>query len=82
MPLDTELATFEKIKADLLLNHAGKFALIKGDNFVGAFDTPDNAYAKGVVLYGRDPFLVKRIAEQEEVYRNQALVLGLMNARI
>ena len=82
MPLDTELATFEKIKADLLRNHSGKFALIKGENFVGAFDTPDNAYAEGVGLYGRDPFLVKRIAEHEEVYRNQAFVPGLMNARI
>lgn len=82
MPLDTELATFERLKPELLMNHAGKFALIKGEEFVGAFDTPDNAYAEGVQRYGRDSFLVRKIAEQEEVYRNQAFTLGLMNARI
>jgi hypothetical protein len=82
MPLDTELATFKKLKAELLANHAGKFALIKGDDFIGAFDTPDNAYTEGVTRYGREPFLVRRIAEQEEVYRNQAFLLGLTNARI
>lgn len=82
MPLDTELATFEKMKPDLLSNHAGKFALIKGEEFIGSFDTADNAYARGVERFGREPFLVKRITQQEEVYRNQAFFLGLMNARI
>jgi hypothetical protein len=82
MPLDTELATFEEMKPALLENHAGKFALIKGGEFVGAFDTPDNAYAEGIKRYGREVFLVKRISEQEEVYRNQALFSGLLHARI
>jgi hypothetical protein len=82
MPLDQELAHYEKMKAELLKNHEGKFALIKGDEFIGAFDTPDNAYAEGVKRYGRESFLVKRITENEEVYRNQALSLGLMHARL
>jgi hypothetical protein len=82
MPLDQELAQYEKMKADLLKNHEGKFALIKADQFIGAFDTPDNAYAEGIKRYGREPFLVKRITENEEVYRNQALCLGLMHARL
>jgi hypothetical protein len=82
MPLENELATFERLKVELLKNHKGKFALIHADEFVGSFDTPDAAYQKGVELYGKEPFLVKRIAEQEEVYRNQALSLGLIHARI
>ena len=82
MPLDIELATFEKMKGDLLSNHPGKFALIKGEDFIGAFDTADNAFTEGVTRFGRDSFLVKRITAQEEVYRNQAFSLGLMNARI
>lgn len=82
MPLEIELAAFESMKAELLKNHKDKFALIHKEKFLGAFDTPDSAYQAGVQSFGKEPFLVKRIAEQEEVYRNQALSLGLMHARI
>jgi len=82
MPLETELALFEKLKPELLKNHEGKFALIHGSDFIGAFDTAENAYADGVKRWGRDSFLVKKIAAKEEVYRNQALSLGLIHARI
>lgn len=80
--LEQELKAFESQKADLLKNHAGKFALFKGDDFIGAFDTPDNAYNEGIKRFGNAVFLVKRISEQEETYRNQALFLGLINAHI
>ena len=80
--LDEELATFERMKAELLKTHSGKFALIKGEQFIGAFDNPTNAYAEGIKQFGQAAFLIKRISEQEEVYRNQALQLGLMNARL
>lgn len=82
MGLEQELAFFERVKQDLLKAHEGKFALIKGEEFIGAYDSPDNAYDEGVKRFGREQFLVKRITEQEEIYRNQALALGLMNARL
>jgi len=82
MALEKELALFAKMKPDLLKTYDGKFVLIKGDDFVGAYDTAENAYAEGVKRFGREAFLVKRITEQEEVYRNQALALGLMHARL
>jgi len=82
MPLEKELVTFERLKEELLKNHKDKFALIHGDDFIGAFDTPDAAYQQGLNKFGKEPFLVKRIAEKEEVYRNQALTLGLMHARL
>ena len=81
-PLEKELAHFDKIKSELLEKYAGKFALIHGEEFVGAFDSPENAYQEGIKRFEKGPFLVKRISEQEEVYRNQALALGIMNARI
>ena len=53
------------------------------ENFlVGTFDTPANAYEEGIRRFGREAFLIKRISEQEEVYRNKALFLGLTNARL
>ncbi|MCX6594387.1 MAG: hypothetical protein NTZ56_22965 [Acidobacteria bacterium] len=82
MPLELELAYFESIKADLVKNHLGKFALVKDQRFVGAFDNPTNAYEKGIKEFGNTIFLVKRIGEQEEAYRNPALALGLMQARL
>lgn len=82
MPLEQELATFETMKPDLLLNHNGKFALIKDAQFIGAFDSAENAYSEGVHRFGRDSFLVKHIGETEEAYRNLALFTGLMNARL
>lgn len=82
MPLEKELALFEAKKAELLQTHQGKFALIHGDEFVDAFDSAENAYDVGVQKFGKEPFLVKKISPELEVYRNQALTLGLMNARI
>lgn len=82
MALEKELALFAKIKPELLKNHEGKFVLIRGAELIGAFDSAENAYAEGVKRFGREPFLVKKVTEQEEVYRNQALALGLMHARL
>jgi len=82
MALEQELAAFERLKTGLLKTHAGKFALIHGDEFLGAFDNPDNAYREGIKRFGRASFLVKRISESEEVYRNQALASGLIRARL
>jgi hypothetical protein len=82
MALEKELEFFERIKSDLLSKHSGKFALIRGEEFINAFDSPDNAYKEGVSRFGRESFLVKKISEKEEEYRNQALFLGLTNASI
>jgi hypothetical protein len=82
MPLEKEIAFFESKKEELLKTHAGKYALIHGEDFIDAFDTPENAYDAGVAKFGQSAFLVKKISEEPEVYRNQAFVLGLMNARI
>ena len=82
MALEHELETFRKLKDELLKTHSGKFALIKGEEFLGAYDTPENAYNEGIARFGRDQFLVKRISESEEIYRNQALFSGLIHAHI
>jgi hypothetical protein len=82
MSLEKELTLFAKMKPDLLKIHSGKFVLIRGEEFIGAFDSAENAYAEGVKRFGRETFLVKKVTEQDEVYRNQALGLGLMHARL
>lgn len=81
MALEKELALYARMKPDLLKAYQGKFVLIRGEEFIGAYDSAENAYAEGVKRFGRESFLVKKVTEQEEVYRNQALSLGLMHAR-
>jgi len=82
MALEQELALYEQMKPELLKNHEGKFVLIRHDQFLGAFDSAENAYTEGVKRFGREVFLVKKVTKEDEVYRNQALALGLMHARI
>jgi hypothetical protein len=74
--LDDELARFQEMKSDLLKTDAGKFALIRGKEFAGVFESLDTAYNEGVKRFGSGPFLVKQITEKEEEYRNQALIWG------
>jgi hypothetical protein len=80
MALEIELATYQRLKADLLKNHLGKFVLIKGEEFLGTFDNAGNAYEAGVKRFGKEPFLVRRVTESDEVYENHALSLGLIHA--
>jgi hypothetical protein len=82
MPLETELAVFARMKDTLLATYEGKFVLVHGEDFLGAFDSAENAYAEGVKRFGQEPFLLKKVTAHEEVYRNQALSLGLIHARI
>jgi hypothetical protein len=48
MPLEKELAKFEAMKEELLKTYKDKFALFHEEEFVGAYDTAENAYEVGV----------------------------------
>jgi hypothetical protein len=81
-PLEEEIQYYNKIKTELLKNHAGKFALIHGSDFIGAFDNAQNAYDRGVELFGSKPFLIKLIVDPEPSEQIPAFFLGLTNASI
>ncbi len=68
MPLDAEIAYFEKQRSAFLKDHAGKYALIKGDRCFGFFDTNQAAYEQGVALFGADSFLIKQVLPEDLVY--------------
>lgn len=82
MPLEKELSYYNSIRDDLIKNHEGKFALIKGETLVGTFDRAESAYTEGVKLFGNQAFLVKQILREEPVETIPALTVGLMNARL
>ena len=75
-----ELAYFEEHCEELLRDHEGKFALVKGRELIDTFDTAENAYVAGVERFGNEPFLVKPIVQQEPTAQVPVLSLGLLSA--
>ena len=78
--LREEREFFEANRAALLKEHAGKFALIRGRELVGTFDSDENAYTEGVKRFGTSPFLIRRIAEKDPSAQFPALTFGLLRA--
>lgn len=78
--LKKELQFYNSIKEELLTHHEGKFALIRGGKFIGAFISDSDAYREGVRQFGQTPFLIQHITVEEEGEKYPSLVLGLIHA--
>jgi len=78
--LATEAAFFEAKRDELLRSAQGKVVLIKGEEIVGIFDTPEQAYAEGLKRFGNTPFFIKAIEREEPPASIPALYLGLIRA--
>lgn len=65
--LTKETETYKKLLPTLLENR-GKFAVIHGDKLIGIYAAYEDAVKIGYERCGiNDPFLVKRISEEEQV---------------
>lgn len=82
MELENELKFFESKRAEWLEKYKNKFVLIKGEELIDVFDTMGDAYNAGVKKYGTQPFLIKRVSEEEQVETSPALALGIINANL
>lgn len=78
--LSDEYKYYQTIKLKLLEESEGKYALIKGQELLGLFDTDMDAYQVGVSKFGKAPFLIIKVANEEESYWIPTLELGLLNA--
>lgn len=63
--LAEELDAFHEILPMLMGDAKGKFALIKGRELVGTFETRSDAIKEGYEKFGNVPFLVKQVVELE-----------------
>lgn len=79
-PLAQERKYYLQIKAGLLQQQEGKYALIKGCQLIGTFDAPQAAYQKGLEKLGNVPMLIVKIQSQEPTDWIPALQLGLIYA--
>lgn len=78
--LEEELRFFESKKKEWLKDYRDKFVLVKGEELVDVFSTLDDAYKEGVKRYGNQPFLIKKVTEEEEIETLPALTLGIIHA--
>ena len=67
MMYEKELETYRAKLPALLVNDAGKYAVIKGEELLGTFSTYEDALQAGYTKYGLTPFLVKQINVTEQV---------------
>ncbi len=67
MALEQELATYERLKSQLVSENEGKFVVISGTELLGIYSTYDDALAIGYEKKKLEPFLVKRILAIEPV---------------
>ena len=75
-----ELEYYRANKDDMLKHHENQFVVIKGNRFIGAFTTEQEAYEAGLKELGNVPFLIKRVTKEEEIVRFPALSIGIVNA--
>jgi len=82
MVLEAEVKFFESIKAELLQHSEGKYALIIGEELLGVFDNPGEAYKVGIERRGNVPMLIKQIVKKDASERVPAMALGILHAHL
>ena len=75
-----EFTAFEQRQQELLNLCEGKFALFKGSEVLGVFDTPQAAYDAGLNKWSNVAFLIKPVVKEEKPQQIPALYLGLLHA--
>ncbi len=71
-----ELDYFERERMQLLSRAKGKFAVIKGEELIGVFDTEMDAVRAGYRRLGNEAFLIKHIVEADIPLNFTAFNLG------
>ncbi|MBN2309607.1 MAG: hypothetical protein JXR94_11580 [Candidatus Hydrogenedentes bacterium] len=80
--LSVETEYFEEIRQELLKTAPGKYAVIKGRECLGTFDSAENAYEEAAQQFGDKPFLIAHILPEDLIQEFPAYCLGLINARL
>lgn len=65
--LNREGEVFERHLDEWRQEHLGEFVLIKGDNVLGFFGSPGQAFTAGTELFGLDPFFVRQVVPRDVV---------------
>ena len=61
MALEREITAFDARRGELEQHHKGKFVVFHGDEFIGAYDSFENAAREAVSRFGRGPYLIRQV---------------------
>jgi hypothetical protein len=78
--LEVEREFYAAHEAEWANAHPGRFAVVKGEHLLGAFDSMEEALAAGAASFGSDSFLVRKLGEKQEEVNIPGLSLGLLRA--
>ncbi len=73
--LEEEREYYAEHLSEWLNRHAGRVALIKGQQLVGVYDTENDAMSDGARRFGATSFLVRRIIPIQQEVSIPALTL-------
>ena len=73
MSLEKEFETYQS-KLNELIEHEGKYILIKGDEIIGIYSSYDDAVEQGFQRFKLESFLVKQISTIEQMHFISRLV--------
>jgi hypothetical protein len=59
--IDTEIAAYETMRADLELHHMGEWIVMREGKLVGTYASFENAASDAVSRFGRGPYLIRQI---------------------
>jgi hypothetical protein len=65
--LDTDIAAYEKMRAELETHHKGKWVLFHNGIFVEAFDRFEIAASEAVARFGHGPYLIRQVGASDFV---------------
>lgn len=65
--LEIELKFFETHREEYLRSYEGKFVVIKGNQFLGAFPDAATAFRAGTNEHGLQKFLVKQVLKRKHI---------------
>ena len=59
--IDTEIAAYETMRAELELHHMGEWIVMRDGKVVGTYASFENAASDAVSRFGRGPYLIRQI---------------------
>jgi hypothetical protein len=78
--LEEEIAYFRKNLADWMTKYPGRFALVKGSELIGTFETMQAALDEASQRFGLESYLIRQIAERPDDISIPALTMGILSA--
>jgi hypothetical protein len=65
---DRERATYERLKADLLVSDLGKYVVIVGEDVLRPLESHEEAERAGYKRFGLGPLYVRQVVAEEPVF--------------